>query len=335
MMKVSVALCTYNGAKYIVQQLQSISRQTVRPDEVIVCDDRSTDDTVALVEKFAAEANLPVKLYVNESNLGSTKNFEKALLLCGGDVVFLSDQDDIWMPEKVEHVLAYFDGHRDKEVVFTDGYVINEGGHTIGTLFERARFYKEQQQQWNSGQGFRLLLKNGNYATGATMSVRQRFLHIILPFETLETFIHDGIIALKASVGNRIGFLDEKLIAYRLHATQQVGFKKAHSRIHETFLSLKRKIKGAWVHRDKYLQRDIRDLKALKNLMQRYNCSECNELIDRKLAHLEKRAYYLEQPFFKKLLPLSHEWLNKNYNAFSCHKREKAWALLVKDLIGT
>src|SRR4051794_15860948 len=95
----SVAMCTYNGARFIGAQLASVAAQTRTPDELIVCDDRSTDETVAIVQKFADSAPFRVRLHVNEENLGSTKNFERAVSLCEGDLIALCDQDDVWLPE--------------------------------------------------------------------------------------------------------------------------------------------------------------------------------------------------------------------------------------------
>src|SRR3954470_17842517 len=94
----SVAMCTYNGARFLGEQLASVAAQTRPPDELVVCDDRSTDETASLVRDFAAAAPFRVRLHVNERNLGSTRNFERAVSLCEGDLIALSDQDDEWLP---------------------------------------------------------------------------------------------------------------------------------------------------------------------------------------------------------------------------------------------
>ena len=98
----SVAMCTYNGARFVAEQLESVAAQTRPPSELVVCDDRSTDGTARLVEQFAARAPFPVRLFVNERNLGSTANFGRAVTLAEGDLVALCDQDDVWRPEKLE-----------------------------------------------------------------------------------------------------------------------------------------------------------------------------------------------------------------------------------------
>ena len=99
--KVSVALATYNGARYIREQLESFARQTVLPDEVVVGDDASSDETIAVIEEFARQAPFEVRVQRNPENYGYTRNFCETIQRCTGDIIFLSDQDDLWFPEKV------------------------------------------------------------------------------------------------------------------------------------------------------------------------------------------------------------------------------------------
>ena len=119
-MRVSVALCTYNGAKYLPDQLKSMELQTRKPDELVVCDDRSTDETLDILRAFKKTCLFRVRLYENESNLGSTKNFEKTIRLCHGDIIFLADQDDVWQSGKIERILAAFEEHPDAGYVFSN-----------------------------------------------------------------------------------------------------------------------------------------------------------------------------------------------------------------------
>src|SRR5947208_26587 len=96
-MRISIAMCTYNGAAHVEEQLRSFSGQTRLPDEVVVCDDRSSDDTMLLLEPFSRTAPYPLRIHRNDENLRSTKNFERAVSLCSGDILALSDQDDVWL----------------------------------------------------------------------------------------------------------------------------------------------------------------------------------------------------------------------------------------------
>ena len=111
-MRLSVAMCTYFGKDYIRDQLLSIHRQTVPVDEIVICDDCSEDDTVEIIRKLTKQYDLPVRLFINEWNYGYKKNFEQAICRCTGDIIFLSDQDDTWIPTKVETIVNYFDRNR-------------------------------------------------------------------------------------------------------------------------------------------------------------------------------------------------------------------------------
>jgi glycosyltransferase involved in cell wall biosynthesis len=103
----SIAMCTYNGEAYIAEQLESFVKQTYLPSELVVCDDRSQDGTIPIVQDFARTAPFPVRIQVNQATLGVRKNFERAITLCTGDLIALSDQDDVWQREKlVRSVIA-------------------------------------------------------------------------------------------------------------------------------------------------------------------------------------------------------------------------------------
>lgn len=104
-MKISIAMATYNGEQYIQEQLQSFVDQTLQPDEVIITDDKSTDNTVEIIREFAKKAPFKIEVSINEKNLGYAGNFSAALMKTTGDLVFLSDQDDVWFAEKINHML--------------------------------------------------------------------------------------------------------------------------------------------------------------------------------------------------------------------------------------
>ncbi|MGC2660852.1 MAG: glycosyltransferase [Bryobacteraceae bacterium] len=101
-MQLSIGLCTYNGGKYLQQQLDSYLHQTKQPDELVVCDDGSSDQTLEILARFAKRSPFPVKIYRNEINLGYTDNFLRCAGLCSGDVIAFSDQDDVWFPDKLK-----------------------------------------------------------------------------------------------------------------------------------------------------------------------------------------------------------------------------------------
>ena len=108
---VSIVLASCNGEKYIKEQLDSILNQTYSDFELIVCDDCSTDSTTNIINEYCRK-DKRIRLFINEKRLGSNKNFEKAILLCSGEYIALSDQDDIWLPEHLEKLLKIIKGHK-------------------------------------------------------------------------------------------------------------------------------------------------------------------------------------------------------------------------------
>jgi hypothetical protein len=220
-MKTSVALCTCNGGKYIARQLQSIAEGTVLPDEIVVCDDRSTDDTILQIERFAAATPaIAVHVVINESRLGSTHNFEKAIGLCQHDIVFLCDQDDVWHADRVERSLAEF---LDPQVggVFADAELVDDDLKPLGKkMFEYLgiRHFIERNHADLFG---RLLFKP--FVTGATMAFRRDLVKKVHPYPSSRFFIHDGWLALTIAGMATLRVLDRPLISYRQHTGQQVG----------------------------------------------------------------------------------------------------------------
>jgi len=111
-MKISVVMATYNGEKFILEQLESILNQSKKPDEVIICDDCSQDSTVQLIKKFIEQNSLiNWKVYINSSNMGYSGNFTNAMKLATGEIIFLADQDDIWLQSKIERMYEIMEKH--------------------------------------------------------------------------------------------------------------------------------------------------------------------------------------------------------------------------------
>lgn len=222
-MKTSVALCTYNGAKYIEEQLTSIISQTRRVDEIVLCDDGSTDDTLKIVEQLAQTSSMPIRVLRNAKNLGFYKNFVKAISLCTGDVIFLCDQDDVWREDKVEKIIQWFNTNPYKDVVFTNAQLIDNTGcvFTSETLWDRVGFAPKMQRYFNKGYE-QEIFSIANRATGATMALRKRFVDgkklTVYGFQ-----YHDYCIAYMAAVERCLGYITESLIGYRIHNENTLG----------------------------------------------------------------------------------------------------------------
>ncbi len=221
--QVSVALCTFNGERHLQEQLDSIVGQSLLPDELVVCDDGSTDATPQIVAGFACDAPFPVRFVRNSRNLGSTRNFEQAIRLCQGSLIALCDQDDWWHPRKLEILTAALQ-QSGAGGAFSDGYVMNEDSQlTGGTLWEACRFSETE-----SGMGeipdrelavFALL--RTNMVTGATLLFRSALRNLCLPFS--DRWVHDGWLAWMIVLHSRLLACKERLIRYRVHFSQQVG----------------------------------------------------------------------------------------------------------------
>ncbi len=136
---ISVVMAAFNGARYISQQLQSFAQQELLPDEVVVSDDGSTDDTIAIVKAFAQTSPFSIRLLQNSENVGFAKNFERALSAAVGDIIFFSDQDDVWYPEKIKCVLGVFLARPDIHLVIndqriTDSDLVPNGETVLGNV---------------------------------------------------------------------------------------------------------------------------------------------------------------------------------------------------------
>lgn len=150
--KVSVAMATYNGERFILEQLKSLANQDRLPDELIICDDESTDATISIVHEFKKTAPFKVVLYSNKKNIGVTPNFEKAISLCTGDLIFVCDQDDIWLPSKVRIMEEIFDLNESTQVAINDCLLVSQDlGEAYGSLMARTKTYKGNVSEFISG----------------------------------------------------------------------------------------------------------------------------------------------------------------------------------------
>lgn len=223
-MKISVALATYNGATYLDEQLQSIAAQTRCPDELVVCDDGSTDDTVAIVRRFAAAAPFDVRLEIGGQNLGAAGNFSRAVASCRGDVIALCDQDDVWLPHKLARLEQALDEDPRVAFVFSDAALIDADSRPLGRrLWETLGFRRKWQRQIAGPRGVELLVKR-NLVTGATMAFRAAYRDMLLPIDG--RWIHDAWFALLMAAVAPCRAIAEPLIQYRQHAAQQIGVVK-------------------------------------------------------------------------------------------------------------
>lgn len=225
-LRISVAMATFNGERYLEDQLDSILAQTAVPHELVVCDDASTDQTVAIIESATHKASFPIRVFRNPVNLGSTKNFERAIRLCEGDIVVLADQDDIWSADKLGMIGAEFAANPACVGVFSDALLVDENARELNrTLWRSVGLSGQVRKKLAHGgvPAFRALLKK-NYITGATFAFRADLRGSILPIP--ECWVHDAWIGLLLAAIGPIRSLPDELVRYRQHATNQIGIRQ-------------------------------------------------------------------------------------------------------------
>lgn len=221
---ISVALCTYQGARFLEAQLESLAAQTLLPAELVVCDDRSTDGTLALLDAFARRAPFPVRIEENPARLGTARNFGKAIGLCRGDLIATCDQDDVWLPEKLSLCAEAFARDDRLGLVFTDAEIVDEELRPMGyRLWDAIHFGAADRRRVRGGRALDVLLRQW-LVTGATLVFRSRFRPVILPVP--ECWIHDGWIALLVAAMAPVGMVERPTVRYRQHPGQQIGARR-------------------------------------------------------------------------------------------------------------
>ena len=219
---ISVAMTTYNGADYVATQLQSILNQSVEVDEVIIFDDCSTDDTADVV---LSVEDSRVKFIRNTENVGYIQNFYNAIKACTGDFIFLSDQDDVWEFDKVEKIMQVMKEYKC-EAVCTNFSLIDKTGCELTTTkqFVPNRFFNELKIKSDRiiDLSFDYLML-GNVVQGATYCISKKTRELYLEIDN-RTLYHDHQLLLIASKIGKVCFLNEKLIRYRIHEKNTIGF---------------------------------------------------------------------------------------------------------------
>jgi len=226
-MKISVAFIVYNGTQHLRQQLDSILAQTHKVDEIIICDDASSDNTKEILEEYKKNnPNLFFLHYINQ-NIGPTKNIEKAILACTGELILLADQDDYWEDDKVETIIKYFEQNPTMNGVFTNGTLINSKGDLDNKygLWDVMSFpYKTIKSNYELNNNLKLYINTvENAVTGATLAIRNNLPFLKQPFPIIKNLVHDRWLAINLAETNSLGILEDKLIRYRIHSAQAIG----------------------------------------------------------------------------------------------------------------
>lgn len=217
----SIALCCCNGAAFIDQQLASLAGQSRLPDELVICDDRSDDATPECIDRFARRSPFPVRLVTNPIRLGVAANFDQAISLCQGDFIALCDQDDRWLPDKLQTLHQALSASEQSGLVGSDANLVDGSLHPTGKrLWQILGPDAHQRTLFQTGRGVEVLVHN-NVITGATMLFRSHLRRILCPVP--KGWMHDAWIALVLTAVSECVLVERPLIDYRQHATQQIG----------------------------------------------------------------------------------------------------------------
>ncbi len=203
-------MATFNGSRFIRQQLDSIINQTITPEQIVIVDDLSTDDTVSILREYKGLYPDLIDLYINTVNIGYVANFERAVSKCTSTFIALADQDDIWMPQKLEVLLNKIG---DKLLIHSDAIIIDENQNLINNSLTTYTNKKSSISVTD------LLLHNS--VTGCTTLFRKKLSDLSLPFP--ESLYHDWWLSLVAASFNSLVYTDEKLIKYRIHSNNVIG----------------------------------------------------------------------------------------------------------------
>ena len=217
-MRISIALCTFNGQSYINEQLESIARQTLLPDEIIICDDKSTDNTLAIVRDFASRSHIFFRIYKNEFNFGYKSNFKRALKLCNGDIIAFCDQDDIWAEKKLQQCVEVL-SNPDIELVIHQAEICDANGRKTG------RYVYSADQEFGSN-----LIEAGPWpsALGFTQVFKSKLLNDkgmsdVVDHWTGGEIAHDQFVLLTALARSNVRYISTPLALYRHHQSNVIG----------------------------------------------------------------------------------------------------------------
>ena len=275
---VSIAMCTYNGERFIQEQIDSILEQSHSNFELIITDDCSSDKTIEIIKNYQ-ENDMRIKLYQNEVNLGFVKNFEKAISLCNGEYIALADQDDIWKKNKLK---IFIENIGENALIYSDALLIDEHSESMGKELIRPR------KELVSGSKNRAFLVE-NCVSGNTLMFKKELVQYILPIPDVS--FHDIWIAFVASTYSSITFTDEPMTYYRRYSEQ---ITKKREKNYEGFFDRLKKKKELKV---KSARGSVKDLNTFLSLNILKN-EETKEILEILIKHYEN----YEHLFFNKTL---------------------------------
>jgi glycosyltransferase involved in cell wall biosynthesis len=324
--RLSIVMCTYNGAAYLQPQLESLLEQTRRPDEIVFGDDGSTDATVSLLQAFALrarECDINVRFAPARENRGAAANFSATLQLASGDVLFLCDQDDVWRRDKLELMSARFAQDPQLLLLHSDARLVDSGGDSLGcSLFDVLRLTRHERQAIHEGRAFEVALRR-SFVTGATAALRRQLTGLALPVG--HDWMHDEWLAAVAAAIGRVDFISAPLVDYRQHENNQIGARRR---------TLAMKWQDLCRPRGHLLRVEAQRLQCLECFLNRMEFEtglQRAEQVGHKRAHFERRAAIGMLPRWRRLKPIAREAELGCYRSYGTGARSMLRDLLRHD----
>ncbi|HEX6770411.1 MAG TPA: glycosyltransferase family 2 protein [Acidobacteriaceae bacterium] len=220
---VSIALATYNGEAYLAGQLESYLQQRRLPDELIISDDASADRTLSIAREFAAHAPFAVRIVANQYTKGYRGNFQTAIEAAQGEIIAMSDQDDVWLPAHIARLAETLEREPDVLAVASDSDCVDDDLNPLGYTMRQSERLSNSLLEATMRRGldqFELVLRH-RAATGHAMALRRSFAPAALPFP--ESWGHDHWIFLLGAALGKVDYVPESLTKYRQHGNQTFG----------------------------------------------------------------------------------------------------------------
>lgn len=305
---ISVAMATYNGEKFLKEQLDSIFSQTMPIDELVICDDCSKDKTIEIIQSY--QKRYPIKLFQNEKNLGYKLNFKEAMDYSSGDFIFLCDQDDIWMKDKVEKMISKIQGNSKIQALASSFVYIDSKENELPVKLEPGKsnnnFYFKPVEKGDCVRVEFEEFYNHNYFQGCSLVITKALKNqVITHFSTMVA--HDYLINFTAALNDGMYFWNIPLFKYRLHGKNTIGVQDINA-------GLIQKMRN----RNTFYLRTVTAKDGIKMLLalQESNPSFYNqrkEYYDKKIQFYKEHINVLkERKFFRLLL----ENMNPYYREF-------------------
>ena len=312
----SVALCTYQGAAYIAEQLQSMLDQTVLPDEIVIRDDGSQDDTLAICRAIAQTSPVPITILPPGERLGVAGNFFACARACHMDWLLFADQDDRWLPERVALFKAAITEHPAAKAIQSDGLIADAQMNPTGQTLWRSYFFPSREQALvQTGRG-EVVLARHVFVTGAALAVRRDWL-LTVPVPAAQ-FYHDEWIGW--FTGPDLRLLPAATFLYRQHESQQTGLQT-------TWRARWQHLLDSQLHARTLLERDLARFPRLAAALLESGLPDRAELVTAKTRFVQRRLS------FSRFLPIRMiqilaSILTGDYTRFAIARRS-----IIKDLI--